>query len=88
VASGSAGYLLSTVGAGTGSTPLLLLAALLLGAGGGLAFAAGLGLTARLAQPARRGALRSTRRAARAPARRGDPIRTDTLMRVHEMGTH
>lgn len=57
VASGSAGYLLSTVGAGTGSPPLLLLAALLLGAGGGLAFAAGLGLTARLAQPARRGAL-------------------------------
>lgn len=57
VASGAAGYLLSTLGAGTGSPPLLLLAALLLGAGGGLAFAAGLGLTARLAQPERRGAL-------------------------------
>ncbi len=57
VASGALGYLLSTLGAGTGSPPLLLVAALLLGAGGGLAFAAGLGLTARLAQPARRGAL-------------------------------
>jgi len=57
VGSGAVGYLLSTLGAGSGSPPILLLAALLLGAGGGLAFAAGLGLTARLAQPARRGAL-------------------------------
>ena len=60
VAAGSLGFLLATLGAGTGSPPLLLAAALLLGSGGGLALAAGLGLTARLAQPARRGALSAT----------------------------
>lgn len=57
---GSAGYLLATLGAGTGSPPLLLGAALLLGSGGGLVLSAGLGLTARLAQPERRGALSAT----------------------------
>jgi hypothetical protein len=36
---------------------LLLLSSLLLGSGGGLALAAGLALTARLARPGRRGAL-------------------------------
>lgn len=58
VLSGSTGFLFATLGAGSGSPPLLLLlAALLLGSGGGLALAAGLGLTARLARPSRRGAL-------------------------------
>ncbi len=60
VSSGAVGFLLATLGAGTGSPPLLLAAALLLGSGGGLALAAGLGLTARLAQPTRRGALSAT----------------------------
>lgn len=59
-ATGAAGYLLATVGAGTGFPPVLLGAALLLGAGGGLCLAAGLALTARLAQPGRRGALSAT----------------------------
>jgi MFS family permease len=57
VLSGSAGFLLATLGAGSGSPPLLLVAAVLLGGGGGLALAAGLGLTARIARPERRGAL-------------------------------
>ena len=51
---------MATLGAGSGSPPLLLAAALLLGSGGGLTLAAGLGLTARLAQPERRGALSAT----------------------------
>jgi MFS family permease len=54
---GAAGYALTTLGAATTSAPLLLVAALMLGAGGGLALASGLALTARLAQPGRRGAL-------------------------------
>ncbi len=57
VASGALGYLLAALGTGSGSPPLLLAAALLLGSGGGLVLAAGLALTARLARPARRGAL-------------------------------
>ena len=57
VLSGSAGFLLATLGAGSGSPPLLLVAAVLLGSGGGLSLAAGLGLTARIARPERRGAL-------------------------------
>ena len=60
VGTGSLGYLVATLGAGSGSPPLLLAAALLLGSGGGLTLAAGLGLTARLAQPQRRGALSAT----------------------------
>ncbi len=54
---GALGYALATLGAGAGSPPVLLAAALLLGSGGGLSLSAGLGLTARLAQPERRGAL-------------------------------
>ena len=54
---GVAGYLTAMAGAGSGSPPLLLLSSLLLGSGGGLALAAGLSLTARLARPGRRGAL-------------------------------
>ena len=54
---GAAGYALTTLGASTRSAPVLLVAALMLGAGGGLALASGLALTARLAQPGRRGAL-------------------------------
>lgn len=60
VALGAVGYLLATLGAGTGSPPLLLAAALTLGSGGGLVLSAGLGLVARLAQPERRGALSAT----------------------------
>ena len=60
VSLGSAGYVFATLGAGTGSPLLLLAAALLLGSGGGLVLSAGLGLTARLAQPERRGALSAT----------------------------
>ena len=56
-ASGTLGYLLATLGAGSGSPALLLAAAVLLGSGGGLCLAGGLGLTARLARPERRGAL-------------------------------
>lgn len=54
---GAVGYALTTFGAGSGSAPVLLVAALMLGAGGGLALSSGLALTARLAQPGRRGAL-------------------------------
>ena len=54
---GVLGFLTATAGAGSGSPPLLLASSLLLGSGGGLALAAGLGLTARLARPGRRGAL-------------------------------
>ncbi len=54
---GAAGFLFATLGSGSGSPPLLLVAALLLGSGGGLALSSGLGLTARLARPGRRGAL-------------------------------
>lgn len=54
---GAAGYALTAFGAGSGSAPVLLVAALMLGAGGGLALSSGLALTARLAQPGRRGAL-------------------------------
>jgi MFS family permease len=54
---GAVGFALTTLGAGSGSAPMLLVAALLLGAGGGLALSSGLALTARLAQPGRRGAL-------------------------------
>ena len=57
VLSGGCGYAVAAAGAGTGSPPLLLLAAVLLGSGGGLVLAAGLGLMARVARPARRGAL-------------------------------
>lgn len=58
-ASGTVGYVLAALGAGSGSPALLLAAAVLLGSGGGLCLAGGLGLTARLARPARRGALSS-----------------------------
>lgn len=54
---GVLGYLAALLGAGSGSPVLLLAASLLLGSGGGLALASGLGLTARLARPGRRGAL-------------------------------
>ena len=54
---GVAGYLTATAGASSGSPLLLLLSSLLLGSGGGLALAAGLAMTARLARPGRRGAL-------------------------------
>jgi len=54
---GAAGYALTAIGAGSESAPVLLLAALLLGSGGGLALSSGLALTARLAQPGRLGAL-------------------------------
>ncbi len=54
---GAFGYALTAFGAGSGSAPVLLVAALMLGAGGGLALSSGLALTARLAQPGRRGAL-------------------------------
>jgi predicted MFS family arabinose efflux permease len=57
VSSGAIGYSLAAAGAGAGSPPLLLAAALLLGAGHGLTLSSGLALTARLARPARRGAL-------------------------------
>lgn len=57
VLSGSVGFAVATAGSGSGSPPLLLVAALLVGSGGGLSLAAGLGLTARLARPSRRGAL-------------------------------
>jgi MFS family permease len=54
---GAAGFALTALAAATGATPLLLPAALLLGAGGGWALAAGLALTGRLAPEGRRGAL-------------------------------
>ena len=54
---GVAGYLTAMAGASSGSPVVLLLSSLLLGSGGGLALAAGLALTARLARPGRRGAL-------------------------------
>lgn len=57
VLSGAAGFAVATLGAGSGSAPVLLVAALLLGGGGGLVLAAGLGLMARIARPERRGAL-------------------------------
>ena len=57
VFSGAAGYALATLGSGSGSPPLLLAAAVLLGAGSGLVLAGGLALTARLARAERRGAL-------------------------------
>ena len=60
VSLGSAGYSVAILGASTASPPLLLVAALLLGSGSGLVLAAGLGLTARLSQPERRGALSAT----------------------------
>lgn len=60
VSLGFTGYVLATLGAGTGSPPLLLAAALLLGSGGGLVLSGGLALVARLAQPERRGALSAT----------------------------
>lgn len=60
IGAGSLGYVVATLGAGSSSPPVLLVAAVLLGSGGGLALAAGLGLTARLAQPERRGALSAT----------------------------
>ena len=56
---GVVGYLAATAGADSGSPGLLLASSLLLGSGGGLALAAGLELTARLARPGRRGALAS-----------------------------
>ncbi|TYP81911.1 MFS transporter [Blastococcus xanthinilyticus] len=59
VALGTAGYGCAAVFAETGALPWLVLAAPLLGAGGGLCLAAGLTLTARLAAPARLGALTS-----------------------------
>jgi MFS family permease len=57
VTCGAIGFGFATAGAGSGSPPLLLLAALLLGSGHGFTLSSGLALTAKLAQPARRGAL-------------------------------
>jgi hypothetical protein len=54
---GALGFALTALAATTGATPLLLPAALLLGAGGGWSLAAGLALTGRLAPEIRRGAL-------------------------------
>ena len=54
---GAVGFALAALAAGTGTTALLLPAALLLGAGGGWSLAAGLSLTGRLAPESRRGAL-------------------------------
>jgi predicted MFS family arabinose efflux permease len=56
---GAAGFGSAATFAATGAVPWLVLAAPLLGAGGGLSLAAGLTLTARLAAPARLGALTS-----------------------------
>jgi MFS family permease len=56
---GAVGYAVATLGSTDGSPPVLLAASLLLGSGGGLALAAGLVLTGRLARPGRRGALSS-----------------------------
>jgi predicted MFS family arabinose efflux permease len=57
VALGAAGFAAATAFAATEALPWLVAASPLLGAGGGLCFAAGLTLTARLAAPTRRGAL-------------------------------
>jgi len=54
---GTAGYAAAAAFASTGWAPWLVVAAPLLGSGGGLCLAAGLTLTARLAAPSRRGAL-------------------------------
>ncbi|MGY1837487.1 MFS transporter [Blastococcus sp. SYSU DS0510] len=59
VAAGTLGFGCAAAFAATGALPWLVLAAPLLGAGGGLCLAAGLTLTARLAPPARLGALTS-----------------------------
>jgi hypothetical protein len=56
---GAAGFAAAAAFATTGALPWLILAAPLLGAGGGLCLAAGLVLTARLAAPSRLGALTS-----------------------------
>ncbi|MDP5182196.1 MFS transporter [Blastococcus sp. BMG 814] len=56
---GTVGFGCAAAFASTGALPWLVLAAPLLGAGGGLCLAAGLTLTARLAAPARLGALTS-----------------------------
>ncbi|MGY1721096.1 MULTISPECIES: MFS transporter [unclassified Blastococcus] len=56
---GTLGFGCAASFAGTGALPWLVAAAPLLGAGGGLCLAAGLTLTARLAPPARLGALTS-----------------------------
>jgi predicted MFS family arabinose efflux permease len=56
---GTAGFGCAAAHASTGALPWLVLAAPLLGAGGGLCLAAGLTLTARLAAPTRLGALTS-----------------------------
>ena len=54
---GAAGYAAAAAFASTGWLPWLVVAAPLLGSGGGLCLAAGLTLTARLAAPSRLGAL-------------------------------
>jgi MFS family permease len=56
---GAVGYALGVLAVVLQSEPLLLPAAVLLGAGGGLCLTAGLTLTARLAPPATRGAVNS-----------------------------
>ncbi|MFD2093306.1 MFS transporter [Blastococcus deserti] len=56
---GTAGYASAAAFATTGALPWLVVAAPLLGSGGGLCLAAGLTLTARLAAPSRLGALTS-----------------------------
>ncbi len=56
---GTVGFAAAAAFAATGALPWLILAAPLLGAGGGLCLAAGLTATARLAAPARLGALTS-----------------------------
>ena len=58
--SGAAGLALGLVAAALGAWPLLLVAAVLLGAGYGLALASGLEATERLATPSARGALTAT----------------------------
>jgi Major Facilitator Superfamily len=59
VGAGTAGYGCAAAFAASGGLPWLVVAAPLLGAGGGLCLAAGLTLTARLAAPGRLGALTS-----------------------------
>jgi MFS family permease len=56
---GTAGFAAAAAFAATAALPWLVAASLLLGSGGGLCLAAGLTLTARLAEPTRRGALSS-----------------------------
>ena len=59
IASGAGGYAASSVAVATGSLPMALFAAVLLGVGNGLTLSAGLALTQHLADPQARGMLTS-----------------------------